>query len=32
LDVKLQDALVEALNKDDNLLDKIHEYETYTGG
>ena len=32
LDVKLQDALVEALNKDDNLLDKIHEFETYERG
>ena len=32
LDVKLQDALVEALNQDDNLLDKIHEAETYERG
>ena len=28
----IQEALIEALNKDDSLLDKIHESETYERG
>ena len=32
LETSVRDALIEALNDDDNLLDKIHEFETYERG
>jgi hypothetical protein len=32
LSPEMQSALIDALQDDDRLMDKINEYETYTGG